>query len=172
MTCTRSKGKKFTTVGKVWWKKQNYWVGQEVLRFLSKNKRHIFHFHQEPYWATYSPFCSTTFCHFSSNVIIPSSQNVLSFWAKNCSGCLLQSSRELKFFPLREFCEDRNEWKSEGACLVNMADESELPSQVVTPFAWSSKATCGLVLSWCKIIHFLLTNSRHFSLSAVFSWSN
>ena len=39
---------------------------------------------------------------------------------------------------------DLNKWKSEGAflvnaCLVNTADESELPSQTVTVFAWSSK---------------------------------
>ncbi|XP_057395579.1 dihydropyrimidinase-like isoform X2 [Balaenoptera acutorostrata] len=34
---------------------------------------------------------------------------------KNCSRCLLQSSRELEFFPLREFCKDRNKWKSEDA---------------------------------------------------------
>ena len=83
--------------------------------FLSKNKRHSFHFHQELYGTTYSPFCSTTFCHFSGNLIIPSSQNVLSFWATNCSRCFLQSSRELKFSPLREFCKDWNKWKSEGA---------------------------------------------------------
>ena len=34
------------------------------------------------------------------------------------------------------------------------------------------KETCGLVLSWWKIMHFLLTNSGHFSSSAAFSWSN
>ena len=39
----------------------------------------------------YSPFCSTTFCHFSGNFIILCSQNFLSFWAKNCARCLLQS---------------------------------------------------------------------------------
>ena len=64
--------------------------------FLSKNKRHNFHCHQELFLfflsffffffyqelcsTTYSLFCSTTFCHFSSgNFIIPSSQNFLSF---------------------------------------------------------------------------------------------
>ena len=108
-------------------------LAKKFLQFLSKNKSRIFHFHQELYWTMYSPFCSTTFCHFSGNFIIPSSQNFLSFWAKNCSRCLLQSSKELKFFPLREFFKDLNKWKSEGA------DESELPSQAVTVFAWSSK---------------------------------
>ena len=28
---------------------KNIWVGQKVPRFLSKNERHIFHFHQELY---------------------------------------------------------------------------------------------------------------------------
>ena len=90
-------------------------VAKNCLWFLNKNKRHIFHFHQELYCTMHSPFFSSTFCHFSGNSIIPSSQNFLSFWAKNCSRCLLQSSRELKFFPLREFFKDRNKWKSEGA---------------------------------------------------------
>ena len=90
-------------------------LARKCLWFLSKNKRHIFHFHQELYWTMYSPFCATTFCHFSGNFIIPHSQNFLSFWARNCSRCLLQSSRELKIFPLREFCKDRNKWKFEGA---------------------------------------------------------
>ena len=37
--------------------------------------RHIFHFYQELYWTTYSPFCFTTFCHFSCNFSFPCSQN-------------------------------------------------------------------------------------------------
>ena len=41
---------------------------------------------------------SSTFCHFLCNLKILSSENFLSFWSKNCSKCLLQSSRELKFF--------------------------------------------------------------------------
>ena len=43
-------------------------------------------------------FCSTTFCHFPGNFIIPSSLNFLSFWTKNYFNCLLQSSRKLKVF--------------------------------------------------------------------------
>ena len=85
----------------------------------------------------YSPFCFTTFCHFPGNFIIPSSQNCLYFWAKNCSKCLLQSSRELKFFPLGEFCKDQNKWTFE----VVMSGEYGgwiRTSQTVTVFAWSS----------------------------------
>ena len=40
----------------------------------------------------------------------------LSFWAKNCSRYVLQSSRELNFFfPLRKFCKDQGKWKPAGA---------------------------------------------------------
>ena len=115
-------------------------LARKFLWLLNKNKRHSFHFHQELYWTTYSPFWSTTFCHFSGNFIIPSSQNFLSFWAKNWSRYLLQSSRELKFFPLREFFV-KTEIKGTPKVqrLVNTVDESELPSQAVTVFAWSSK---------------------------------
>ena len=59
---------------------------KNFLWFLGENRRHIFHFHQGLYWTIYSPFCSTTFCHFSGNFIILSSQNFLSFWTKNCLG--------------------------------------------------------------------------------------
>ena len=130
------------------------------LWFLSINKRHIFHIHQELYWKMYrtvcsavvqslshvrlfaTPWtaacqaplsftllefvqvyvhwvsdaiqhlilccplllllsilprisifsnesaCSATFCHFPGNFIIPSSQDLLSFWANSCSRCL------------------------------------------------------------------------------------
>ena len=39
-------------------------LAKKCLQFLSKNKRHTYLFHQELYWTMYSPFCSTTFCHF------------------------------------------------------------------------------------------------------------
>ena len=141
------------------------------LRVLSKNKRHIFHFHQELYWTTYSLFCSTTFCHFSGNFIIPSSQNFLSFWAKNCSRCLLQSSRELKCFPIREFCKDQNKWKSEGATSGEYGRWIRTSQPSYNSFCLIIKETCSLVLSWWKIMCFLLPNSRCFSSSAAFSWS-
>ena len=145
---------------------------KKCLQFLSKNKRHIFHFHQQLYQTTYSPFCSTTFCQFSGNFIIPSSQNFLCFWVKNCSRCLLQSSGELKFFPLREFCKDRNKWKSEGAMSGEYGGWIRTFQPSCNSFRLVIKETCGLALSWWKIMCFLLTNSRHFLSSAAFSWSN
>ena len=146
-------------------------LAKKGLRLLSKNKRH-FSFHQELYWTTYSPFCSTTFCHFSGNFIILSSQNFLSFWVKNCSRCLLQSSRELKFFPLREFCDDQNKWKSEGAMSGEYGRWIRTSQPNCNSFCLVIKETCGLALSWWKIMRCLLTNSRRFSSSAAFSWSN
>ena len=137
-------------------------LAKKCLWFLSKNKRHSFHFHQELYWTTYSHFCSTTFYHFWGNFIIPSSQNFLSFWAKNCSRCLLQSSRELKFFPLREFCKDRNKRKSEGAMSGEWGRWIRISQPSCNSFCLVIKETCGVVLSWWKIMRFLLTNSGHF----------
>jgi len=53
--------------------------------------------------------------------------------------CLLQYSRELKNFPLREFCKDRN---------MGIQRLSEyrgwIRSQAVTVFAWSSKKYVAL----------------------------
>ena len=56
-------------------------------------------------------------------------------------------------------------------CLVNSGDESELPSQAITVFAWSSKIHAVLCYPGGRLWNFLLTNSRCFSLSAAFSWS-
>ena len=150
----------------------NIGLAKKCLQFLSKNKRHIFHFHQELYWTTYSPFCSTTFCHFSGNFIIPSSQNFLSFWAKNCSRCLLQSSKELKFFPLREFCKDWNKWKSEHAMSGEYCGWIRTSQASCNSFCLVIKETCGLALSWWKIMSFLLTNSGRFLSSTAFIWAN
>ena len=57
-------------------------------------------------------------------------------------------------------------------CLVNMANESELPSQAVTVFALVIKEMCCLVFSQWKINNFLLNNSRYFLLYDDFNWSN
>ena len=103
-------------------------------------KSPFFHFHQGLYWTTYSPFCPTTFCHFSGNLIIPSFQNFFyQFKQKTIPGILFQSSRKWKIFPLREFFKDQNKWISQGATSGDTLDESELPRQAVTVSAWSSK---------------------------------
>ena len=114
--------------------------------FLSKNKRQIFNFHQELCWTTYSPFCFTTFCHFSGNFIIPSYQNFLSIWGKNCSRCLLQSSREMKFFPLRKFCRGWNKWTSEGTMSGEYSRWIRTSQPCYNSFCLVIKETCSLNL--------------------------
>ena len=98
------------------WGEHCYQKGENLPKssFDFLTKRCIFYMAQEFYWTTYSPFCSTIFCHIPGNVIIPFSKNFLSSWAKNCSRYLLQSSRELIFFPVRESCKDQNKWKFKG----------------------------------------------------------
>ena len=107
------------------------------LWYLSKT--YIFHFHQELYWILWSVFYSNTICYFPRNFMIPSSPNFLPLWTKNGCRCFLQSSRKLIFFPLWECCKDQNEWNTKLKCLMNTGNESELPNQTVTVFAWSLK---------------------------------
>ena len=87
----------------------------------------------------HSPLCSTTFCHFSSNFIISSFQNFLSFLNKELLQVPFAIFMELNFFPFREFCKDWNTRIPKVHCLMNTVDESELTSQPVKVFAWSSK---------------------------------
>ena len=139
-------------------------LAKKSLWFSSKNKRQF----------SFSPgtllnkLCSINSGHFSGYFIISSSQNFLSFWAKNSSRCLLQSSKELKYFPLREFCKDLMKLQY----LVNTTDESVLPSQAIIVFVWSSKKHVVLHYHDGRLCIFLLTNSGHFLLRTAFSWSN
>ena len=132
--------------------------------FLSKNKRHIFHCHQELFLlflsffffffyqelcsTTYSLFCSTTFCHFSSgNFIFP---KLFIFWANNCSKCLIQSSRELKVFPL--ICKDWNKWTFKGAVSGVYGRWIRTFQSSCNSFCLGVKEKCDLALSWCICI--------------------
>ena len=82
------------------WKEFDAFIGlaKRFLQFLSKNKRHIFHFHQELYWKPYSPFCSTTFCRFPGNFIIPSSQNFYLFEQRTVPGAFYSIPGNWNFF--------------------------------------------------------------------------
>ena len=90
------------------------------------------------------------------NSIFP---KLLSFWAKNCSRYLLQSSRELKFFPLREFCKDQNKWTSDGAVSGKYSRWIRTSQSSCNSFCLVIKEACGLALFWWKSMCFLLTNS-------------
>ena len=120
----------------------------------------------------YSSFCSSSYCHFSGKLIIYTLPKLLSLWAKNCSQCLLQSSRELKFFPLREFCKGKNKVKHEDAMSGEYSGwiRTSQPSYLLC-FCQVIKETWGLVLPWGRLCIFcwLIPDT---SPSAAFSWSH
>ena len=139
---------------------------------LGKNNRHIFPFHQELYWTMYSPSCSTTFCHFSGNFIILSSKTFYLFEQRTFQ-VPFKVSQGIEIFSIKTFVKTEINGHPKIQCMVNIANESELPSQAVTDFAWSPrKRTYSLMVSGWEIIHFLLTNSKCFSSRATFSWFN
>ena len=72
---------------------------------------------------------------------------------------------------LREFCKDRNKWKSEGAMSGEYGGWIRTSQPSCNSFCLVIKETCSLALTWWKIMCFLLTNSGRFSMSAAFSWS-
>ena len=86
-------------------------LAKMLLQFL----RHIFHFHQEFYWAmnvfTVLFHYLLPFFRQLLNSIFPKLFIIL---RKESFKCLLQSSREWKNFPLRYFCTDWNKWKCRG----------------------------------------------------------
>ena len=119
--------------------------------FNVKTKDTCFHFCQELYWTTYLPLCSTAFCHFSGNFIITSPQNFWPFWTKKCSKCLLQSSRKLKFFPLRNFVKTEINGHPKVQCLGN----KELPSQKHVLLHYPNGKLCFLCLvldAFCQVL--------------------
>ena len=76
------------------------------------------------------------------------------------------------FFPLGEFCENQNKWKSRGVMSGDYGGWIMTSQSSCNSFCLVIKETCSLVLPWGDIIHFLLTNSGCFLSSAAFSWSN
>ena len=125
---------------------EDYWEDKRVGEFL-------FFSHREFYWAADSLLCSNTFCHFSDNFVISSSQNFISFWTKNCSRLyLLQSSRELKCFLLREFCKDRNKWTSEVAMSGEYGGWIRTYQLSCGSFCPVVREACSLMLFWWKLM--------------------
>ena len=90
-----------------------FWIGQKFLWFLETIKDTFFIFAKSFIEQCTHHFVLLPSAIFLGNFRISSSQNFLPFWAKSCSRCLLKSSRELNFFPLREFYKDPNKWTSE-----------------------------------------------------------
>ena len=95
-------------------------------------------------------------------------QNLSGFSAKNFSKWFFTSTKELKLFPLREFCNDRDKWKSEGARSVEYGGWSRTSQS-------SSNNFCRVIKdTWAHC----LETRRRFAISgrfcsiAVFNLSN
>ena len=94
----------------------SYWIGQNI-RSVSKQKQKT-HFSLSPI-----PLLNnilTLLFHYIlpsfrqlHNSIFP--KHFYLFEQRTIPGTFSQSSRELKFFPLRNFCKGENKWKSKGA---------------------------------------------------------
>ena len=100
----------------------------------------------------YSPvfsLCSATFLA-TSQFHLP---KTFYSWTMNCSRYHLQSFRELKFFPLREFCKDQKKWKSECAMSGEYGGWIRTSQPRCNNFCPIIK-TCGLVLTWWNIYVF------------------
>ena len=87
----------------------------------------------------YSSFCSTTFCHFSGNLIILSCQNIFFLKQRTILGAFYSFSQNWNFFPLKEFCKDWNKWTSESAMSDEYGEWIRTSQPSCNSFAWSSK---------------------------------
>ena len=121
---------------------------------------------------TYSPFCSTIFCHFSDNFTILSSEKLLSFEQRTFPGAFYSLPGNWTFFPLTEFCKEWNKRTSEGAMSGEYDGWIRTSQLSCNSFCLVIRGTCSFAVSWWKVVHFLLTNSIRFSSSAAFRWSN
>ena len=145
-------------------------------QFLSASTRNIFNFVQEHHWTMYSPFHSTSFCHFLGSFIFPSSQQLLSFFFFFLSKDLFQVPF-IVFQGIENVSHYENLIKSringnlKVQYLVNTVVESEFPSQAVTVFAWSSKKYVALRYPDGRLNVFC-NYSGWFSSRVAFRWYN
>ena len=94
------------------------------------------------------------------------------FLSKKLFQVFLTIFQGIENFPLREFWKDWNKWKSEDAVSGEYHGWIRPSQPSCNSFCLVIKEICSLALSWWKTMCFLLTNTRFFSLSAAFSWSN
>ena len=137
---------------------------------LQVKRKDIFFIFTKNFIEQHIQFCSTIFCHFSGNFVIPSSQSFLSFWAKNCSRCLYSLLRNGNFFHWESFVktEIMEIWSFNVWWIWQMGQNllTKLHSIcLVIPEAR------GLVLSSWKITFSFYLIWMLF-MSAAFSWSN
>ena len=78
-------------------------------------------------------------------------------------------NQKLKFFPLKEFCNNQNWWKFEDAC--GLVDGVEYPYQILTLYI-DCKDTWEHALSKWNMVFFRFPICRCFCSTAVFNISN
>ena len=132
-----------------------YWVGQKVpLAFKLKIKTH-FSFSQR----TLLNSVFTVLFHYLlpffrqlHNSIFP---KLFIFLSKELLQVPFTVLRGMEIFSLREFCKDRNKWKSEGAMSGEYSGWIRTSQPRCNSFCLVIKETCSLALSWWKIMCFL-----------------
>ena len=87
-------------------------LAKKFLQFQSIKKRHIFHFHQELYWTTYSLFHSTTFLRQLHNSIF---QKLSIFLIKQLFQVPFTVFQGIEVLSIKVTFKNQNKWKSEGA---------------------------------------------------------
>ena len=131
-------------------------------QFLSASTRNIFNFVQEHHWTMYSPFHSTSFCHFLGSFIFPSSQQLLSFFffffffeQRPVPGAFYSLPGNWKCFPLWESYKEQNKWKPEGTISGEYSGWIRISQPSCNSFCLVIKEICSFTLSWWKIKCFL-----------------
>ena len=146
-------------------------LAKEFLCFFKWKKIHIFfHFHQELYWTTHSLYCSSTFCHFSCNFIIPLQYFIFLSKELFLVSFTVFQEIDLFFFSIKRIFYYWKKYTSEDSMSGEYGRWIRTSQPSYNSFCLVNKETCGLELSWWKIMCFLLTNSRCFSSSAAFVW--
>ena len=145
---------------------------KECLWFLSKNKRHIFHFHQELYLTNVFTLVFHYLLPFFRQLHNSVFPKPFIFLSKELFQVPFTVFQGIDIFSIREFCEDWNKWKSKSAMSGEYSRWIRTSQPSCNSFSLVIQETCGLALSWWKMMRFLLTNFGCFSLSAAFSWSN
>ena len=138
-------------------------LAKKCLWFLSENKRYISHFSPRTLLNNVFPLLFHYLLPFFRqlhNSIFP---KLFVFLSKELFQVPFTVFQGIKIFSIK-FCKDQNKWKYGGWIRTSQ------PS--CNSFCLVINETCGLELSWWKVMHFLLTNSGCFSSSAAFIWSN
>ena len=117
--------------------KKDIGLSKMFLWFLSQNTH--FSFLPRTFLNNVFTVLSTTCCHFSGNFIIPSSPKFFIFFSKELFEVSFIVFQGNEIFFTKSILKTKINANPNVQYQVNMADESDLPSQSVAIFALSSK---------------------------------